>query len=79
VFIRVGDEGLDISTFLFLRFSHPPLLIPWSAFDSCERAQFIFSKILQLIPKDSNTPLYIRQKELANEIEKYYRQYNGSQ
>jgi hypothetical protein len=74
VFIRVGDEGLDISTFVFLRFSHPPLLIPWSAFDSCKRTQFVFSNILQLTLKGSKWPLFVGAGQLANEIEKCYRQ-----
>lgn len=83
LFVRVGTEGIDISIFLPFRLFHPPLLIPWNAFDSCKRTRLfstgLFStELLQLTLKEPKCVLRCR-GALAEEIERYYHQHNGSQ
>jgi len=60
LFIRVGEKGLDISVFLPFRFFHPPLLIPWNAFDSCKRTRLFFIERLQLMLRDPKCVLCFR-------------------
>jgi len=74
VFVRVGEEGLDISIILPFRFLHPPLLIPWDAFDSCAKTRLYFSQCTQLTLKNPKYTFYFR-GQLANEIEKCYQQF----
>jgi len=48
LFIKVGDQGLDISILFPFRMLHPPLHIPWSAIESCSEQKLLFSKSVQV-------------------------------
>lgn len=74
LFVRVGQEGLDISVILPCRLLHPPLLIPWEAFESCVKAPLYFSKRTRLTIRNPKYPLYFT-GDLAEEIEKCYHQF----
>jgi hypothetical protein len=79
LFVRVGNEGLDISVFLLFRLFHPPLLIPWNAFDSCKRTRLFSTGLfsterLQLTLKELKCVLCFR-GALADEIEKCYHEF----
>jgi hypothetical protein len=42
LFITVGEEGIALSILFFFKPLHPPLLIPWSAIETCTRRKFWF-------------------------------------
>jgi len=42
LFATVGKAGLALSVLLPLRFMHPPVLIPWSAIERCEKRKIWF-------------------------------------
>jgi hypothetical protein len=42
LFVTVGDEGIALSVLFPFRPLHPPLLIPWSAIESCTLRNFWF-------------------------------------
>jgi hypothetical protein len=42
LFATVGPKGIALSILIPFRFLHPPLLIPWSAVERCERVTFWF-------------------------------------
>jgi hypothetical protein len=71
LFFRVGHDGLDMSVILAWSLFHPPLLIPWDAFESCMKAPLYFSKRTRLTLKNPKYSLYF-DGALADEIEKCY-------
>lgn len=51
--VHVAPEGLFLSTAIFFRIGHPPLLIPWQAIHSQRRVSFLW---LQAVAFDVGTP-----------------------
>lgn len=73
VFVRVGEEGINISILLLFGFAHPPLLIAWEAFDSCTKTRF-FSQWTQLTLKEPKYSICF-EGDLADEIERCYHEF----
>ena len=61
-----SPQGLYLASTLFIRFMHPPLLIPWSEIKLQRRKGWIFEYVIFTLGHESPIPLRIRGKLAAN-------------
>lgn len=58
--VGVNPQGLYLASMFFIRFMHPPLLIPWGEIKVQRRKGWIFESVIFTLGHESAIPLRIR-------------------
>jgi hypothetical protein len=60
--LGVSPQGLYLASMFFLRFMHPPLLVPWSEIKVRRKTGWVFEYVIFTMGHELAIPLRIREK-----------------
>ncbi len=69
VHFQVSSEGLGMETSRLFRRAHPPVLIPWGEFGSCERKRLLTGEAAEMSLRDGTVHLLVRGKAVEGVLE----------